>query len=152
MVTTVVVIVVVTVFAPGTKPRALPPLKGERCHPHKREHNNGYIKGSLVLCLLGYAGQAFVSLSSGGLTQGMPPANSFPLTPFLAVAWYMECCRTKSPGEIHYEYQCLGMYVLESSGAKRKQKIHAHRGRLYACRARMGKKRGGAWCVRKTVS
>jgi len=32
----------------------------------------------------------------------------------------------------------------ESSGAKRKQKIHAHHGRLLAYRARMGKKRGGA--------
>ena len=67
--TTVVVTVVATVVAPGTKPRALPPLKGERCHPHKREHNNGYIKGSLVLCLLGYAGQAFVSLLSGGVRR-----------------------------------------------------------------------------------
>jgi hypothetical protein len=42
MVTTVVVTVVVTVFATGTKTRPLPPLKGDRCHSHKREHNKDF--------------------------------------------------------------------------------------------------------------
>jgi hypothetical protein len=80
--TTVVVTVVATVFIPSTMTRALPPHKGERCHPHKREHNNGYIKGSLVLCLLGYAGQAFVSLSSGGVRRRLRLSASAPrLTP-----------------------------------------------------------------------
>jgi hypothetical protein len=69
MVTTVVVTVVVTVFATGTKTRPLPPLKGDRCHSKAREHNEGYIKGSRVLCLLHYGGQAFVSLSSGGVRR-----------------------------------------------------------------------------------
>jgi hypothetical protein len=51
----------------------------------------------------------------------------------------MECSRTKSLGEIHYQYQCLGMYVRESLGAKRKQDTHAHRVWLGACRAREGR-------------
>jgi hypothetical protein len=48
----------------------------------KREHKSGSIKGSRVLCLLEYGGQAFVSLSSGGVRRRLQLSARAPrLTP-----------------------------------------------------------------------
>src|SRR5262245_25554827 len=81
--------------------------------------------------------------SSGGLTAADSAPMQFPPLTLPCIGFWV---MGSAPHEILWRtsrlYHCLGMYGGESSGAKQKQGIHARIWRK-ACRARMGKKRGG---------
>jgi hypothetical protein len=89
----------------------------------KREHNGGYIKGFMVLCVLKeeWSGPCYSFV--GGPDPRDATCQFIPFDPFLAVACCRKCCRTRL-------LRCVGWLLLVNCGIYVSQVASAERGTL----------------------